>query len=109
MPSGRAQVGNHHQFPGAAARHGFPLNAALVVMPWDTSPRRRRSCYLCWKRVGAPGDGAVGTIVAGEGRHTTIFPEGRSIVWRTHSRRVALREEEDWLPRRRVGLCTFHP
>ncbi|RNC57708.1 hypothetical protein TcCL_ESM04666 [Trypanosoma cruzi] len=41
MPSGPAQVGHHHQFPGVTGRHGFPLNAALVVMPWDTSPRRR--------------------------------------------------------------------
>ncbi|RNC44083.1 hypothetical protein TcCL_NonESM06176 [Trypanosoma cruzi] len=41
MPSGPAQAGHRHQCPGAAARHGFSLNAALVVMPWDTSPRRR--------------------------------------------------------------------
>ncbi|RNC52512.1 hypothetical protein TcCL_ESM10245, partial [Trypanosoma cruzi] len=29
------------------------------------------------------------------GRHTTIFSEGHSIVWRTHSRRVALRDEKE--------------
>ncbi|RNF03631.1 hypothetical protein TcG_10988 [Trypanosoma cruzi] len=39
MTSGPAQVGLRHQCPGVAARHGF-LNAALVVMPWATSPTR---------------------------------------------------------------------
>ncbi|ESS62072.1 hypothetical protein TCDM_10291 [Trypanosoma cruzi Dm28c] len=67
--------------------------------------------HCWWKRVGAPCDGAVGTIGAGEGRHTTIFSEGHSIVGRTHRRRVVLRkeEEEDCLPRRRVDVCNFTP
>ncbi|RNF25468.1 hypothetical protein TcG_00084 [Trypanosoma cruzi] len=40
MTSGPAQVGHRHQCTGVAARHGFPLSAALVVMPWATSPTR---------------------------------------------------------------------
>ncbi|EKF33225.1 hypothetical protein MOQ_002912 [Trypanosoma cruzi marinkellei] len=59
----------------------------------------KTSCgrHRWWNRVGT-----------GEGRHTTILLGGRSIFWRAHSRRVALREE-DCLPGRRVGVGAFHP
>ncbi|EKF27970.1 hypothetical protein MOQ_008297 [Trypanosoma cruzi marinkellei] len=83
-------------------------NAAFAAMPWAVSPPARRRSWHRWrKRAGAPCDGAVGTVGAGEGRHTNIFFfRGHSIIRRTHSRRVALREEEDCLPQRRGDACT---
>ncbi|KAF8293621.1 hypothetical protein TcBrA4_0075350 [Trypanosoma cruzi] len=90
MTSGPAQVGHRHQCPGVAGRHGFP-SAALVVMPWATSPTRRAAVTV--------GGNELAHRAPGEGRHTTIFSEGHSIVRRTHRRRVVLREEkEDCLP-----------
>ncbi|KAF8298145.1 hypothetical protein TcYC6_0077940 [Trypanosoma cruzi] len=108
MPSGPAQAGQHHQFPGVTGRHGFPQRRARGDAVGHL-PNTSCSCHCWWKLVGAPGDGAVGTIGAGEGRHTTIFSEGHSIVWLTHRRRVALREEkEDCLSLATSGPVHFY-
>ncbi|RNF19583.1 hypothetical protein TcG_04162 [Trypanosoma cruzi] len=60
MTSGPAQVGHRHQCPGVTGRHGFP-NAALVVMPWATSPTRRAAVTVGGNELAHRAPGKDGT------------------------------------------------
>ncbi|RNC38709.1 hypothetical protein TcCL_NonESM12020 [Trypanosoma cruzi] len=105
MPSGPAQAGHRHQCPGVATRHGFSLNAALVVMPWDTSPRRRavdtfggnelaHRGKVLWAQLSPGKDGTRPSFL----RATASFGAPIAVGLRCGRRRIAC-------PWRRVDVC----